>query len=251
MPRWSPGVRGSRSNQVHRDVSETAPGARQTPRPLAPFRKLTEFQIDALSDEEILEYIRRARLAGEADTTRVALAILVYRHMDEIERRVRRKAPAHLVEEIASMAFTAAIVAAMRGAEIEISFRAWLFKIVDRRGIADYFRKHESDPDVRPLPEEHDGDDDVWGDVNAIADETGHIGTMELIESVLAELNPVHQAVVDLHVFQAYSAKETADLVNEREDADPREAMTEPNVNQIASRFRARLRAALDESDTS
>jgi len=218
---------------------------------LAPFRPLTEYEIDALPDEEILEYIRRARLAGAADTTREALSILTYRHMDEIERRVRRKVPAEAVEEVASVAFMAAIVAAMRGAEITTSFRAWLFKIVDRRGIADYHRGRENDPDIRPLVDEHGDDDDIWGDVTAILDDTGYVGTMQLIEQVLDELNPVHQAVVDLHVFQAYSAKETADLVNARPDANPNEAMTEPNVNQIASRFRSRLRTVLDESDTS
>jgi DNA-directed RNA polymerase specialized sigma24 family protein len=220
---------------------------------LAPFRKLTEFEIDALPDEEILEYIRGARRRGELEAASTALAILTYRHMSDIEARVRRKAPAHLVEEIASTAFMAAIVAALRGPEIKISFRAWLFTIVDRRGIADYFRKHEDDPAVGLLPNEHDGDEDVWGEMMASAEETGYVGTMQIIERTLGELSTVHQAVVELHIFQAFSAKETAELVNERPDAEAEgTAMTENNVNAIASRFRKRLRVNLDldESDT-
>jgi len=144
-------------------------------------------------------------------------------------------------------------VAALRGPEIKISFRAWLFTIVDRRGIADYFRKHEDDPAVGLLPNEHDGDEDVWGEMMASAEETGYVGTMQIVERTLGELSTVHQAVVELHIFQAFSAKETAELVNERPDAEAEgTAMTENNVNAIASRFRKRLRVNLDldESDT-
>jgi hypothetical protein len=52
--------------------------------------------------------------------------------------------------------------------------------------------------------------------------------------------------VVELKVFDGYTAAETADMVNaEFPDLNPK--MTDVNADQIASRFRKELRRKLDE----
>jgi RNA polymerase sigma factor (sigma-70 family) len=217
---------------------------------LAPSRKLKDHEIAALSDEQILAYIRENRRLGRSPEAMVALQILVYRNLPLITDVVRRKVPAQHVEDAAATAMLAAIMAALRNPEID-NFRGWLIQIAKRRGIVDFFRKHENDPKFDPLAGEHDGDDDVWGEVLAVADDTDMAGTVQVIESVMAGLGDVHAAVVELHVFTGYSAKEAADMVNNRPGAGSGAAMTESNVNQIASRFRRELRKRLDESDTS
>jgi DNA-directed RNA polymerase specialized sigma24 family protein len=58
-----------------------------------------------------------------------------------------------------------------------------------------------------------------------------------IVEEVLATFNEKHTMVIELHVFGARTAGEVCDRI---------EGMTEDNVAQIASRFRAKLRKRLD-----
>jgi DNA-directed RNA polymerase specialized sigma24 family protein len=60
-----------------------------------------------------------------------------------------------------------------------------------------------------------------------------------MIDQVMDDLSPKHREVIDLHVFGGFTAAEVCDRV---------EDMTEDNVAQIASRFRAKLRARLQSS---
>lgn len=218
---------------------------------MPPFRRLNDLELSKLSDEALLDYMRRARLAGERDAAQMALQILAYGHMDEIAARVARRVPREAVEEVASIAFVAAVVAALRTDEIRDSFRAWLFRIVDRRGIADYYRKREREVDTAPLAEEHEADEEIWSQALAAADDTGYVGLVDLIDRIMSELDPIHREVLDLHIFQAFSAPETADQINAAHGANLDPPMSVDNVHQIASRFRKRLRDDLDEGDTS
>ncbi len=115
-------------------------------------------------------------------------------------------------------------------------FRAWLHTIVDRQ-IADFWKARERTPKEEPLPDEHD--ESPWG-VGVSPDETGAVDMQAVIDDALAELSPVHRQVVELHVFEERPARQAAEAVGD--------GMTEDNVHQIASRFRKRLRALLEES---
>ncbi len=100
---------------------------------------------------------------------RSALAILCCRHFDDVVRRVALRVPAEQVEDQAMTVILAAIKSAFDGTSIG-EFRVWLNRIIARRGIADFHRDREDDPQVGPLPTEHQGDEEVWGEEPA--DET-------------------------------------------------------------------------------
>ena len=69
------------------------------------------------------------------------------------------------------------------------------------------------------------------------ASEAGAIELQMIIDAVMAQLSPEHRSVVELHVFEGLPAAE----VGKRLDG-----MTADNVAQVASRFRKRLRDALE-----
>jgi RNA polymerase sigma factor (sigma-70 family) len=211
---------------------------------VAKFQPLTDDELNRLSDERLLEYIQEARAAGASDAAKQALAILVFRHYSDVERRVRIKVSAADAEGVAMEIVVSAIRSSLRGRTIG-EFRAWLNRIVRRR-IADYHRR----PGVEtvPLPEEHSDDEEIWGEAGSVGDPTAAVDLRSAIDQVLAELSEPHRTVIDFYVFEDLSAAESADRVNAAfPDLDP--AMSENNVQQIASRFRAELRRLLEESD--
>ena len=204
------------------------------------FRERPEHELARLSDEELIEYIVTAREAGRLDACRTAGAILVHGYWEIVLARVRLKVPALDAEDVAGQAVVSAIASfAFRGASVG-EFRGWLHTIVDRR-IADYHRAREKRPAVGPLPEPGDDEGGVWGPEPWIVDETGAVDVKSAIDQAFAELNETHQRVVELYGFQDLSAADTAAQIPD---------MTEANVHQIYTRFRARLRELLGEGDT-
>jgi DNA-directed RNA polymerase specialized sigma24 family protein len=61
-----------------------------------------------------------------------------------------------------------------------------------------------------------------------------------IVEEVIETFNVKHRLVIELHVFQGFIAAEVCDRIT---------GMSEDNVAQIASRFRAKVRARLDPGD--
>ncbi len=204
------------------------------------FRRLTDQELAAEDDDRLLDHIRTARALGYPGEARRALQALVLANVGDVRRRVRMKVPARDVEDVTQEAMISALGAAFAGETVG-EFRSWLNTIVGRR-IADHHRPLSLD--VAPLPEENAGDEDTWGStpesLGADADE------MELrmeIGSALAELSPVHQAVVVAYCYMQWPAAKVVEDVNGRfPDAD----MTENNVQQIGSRFRRTLRERLE-----
>jgi RNA polymerase sigma factor (sigma-70 family) len=211
---------------------------------VAKHRSLNDDELNRLSDERLLEQIAKARSAGDLDATKRALAILVFRHYDNVERRVRIKVRAANAEDVAMEIVVSAIRSSLSGRTIG-EFRAWLNRIVKRR-IADYHRR--PGVEMAPLPEEHDDDEEIWGRELAVGDPTGEVDVQSVIDQALASLGDSHRTVVELYVFEDLNAAETAAKVNAATPGlDP--PMTENNVQQIASRFRAELRRLLEDSD--
>ena len=209
------------------------------------FRPRPEHELDRLSDEELIAYIVAARDAGDFDAARTGLGILAWRRFGDVRSRARMKVPDPDVDDVAQEAMTSAVQAAFDGESMG-EFVNLLHTITDRR-IADYHRKREGKPANVPLPEEHEEAEEIWGDGATSEDFTGKVDLQSVINQALDELNPVHREVVELVVFERYTAKETAEKVNMSEEM-PNPPMTEDNVHQIAKRFRDRLRELLREA---
>jgi RNA polymerase sigma factor (sigma-70 family) len=202
------------------------------------FEPLPDHNLQKLSDEELIAYIREARDEGDLPNARRGLMFLVYGYELSVKRRLSMKVPAHVVDDLTHDALVRAIAAAFDGSSVG-EFRNWLHTIVERTAI-DFYRRAERRPKETILPGEHVGEDDVWGAEPAIESEAGAVELRIIVEEVLDTFNEKHRRVIELHVFEGLTAAEVCDTI---------EVMTEDNVAQIASRFRAKLRARLDPGD--
>jgi RNA polymerase sigma factor (sigma-70 family) len=204
---------------------------------LADFRELPEHQLESLADDELVDYLRRAREAGRHDAMKPAVGVLVYGYWDSLVNRARLKLRTDAdAEEVAAEAIASAIASAFDGRSVG-EFRSWLHTILSRR-IADWWEAREQKLAKTRLPSEHQGDDEVWGHEPSTPFEGDALFARTCIRDALAEIeDPRHRRVIDLYVLGPHPAAETAKLVGDE--------MTEANVHQIASRFQRRVRELL------
>lgn len=200
------------------------------------FRELPEHVLASLSDDELITYIRVAHDAGRGPEGVRALSILVYGHWPNVLRRVQRKVPGYAAEDITGNAIVSAITSAFNGESVG-EFVNWLNTIVDRR-VVDWLRSRK---ETQPLPEEHAGEDGVWGTSGSVEDETGAVAVRMAVEEALGGLSDAHREAVELFVLEQRPATEVEEATG----------LSENNVHQIASRFRKRLREILQGGDTS
>jgi RNA polymerase sigma factor (sigma-70 family) len=199
------------------------------------FQPLPDHELQQLPDEQLNAYVRAARDVGELAHGRRGLMFLVYGYERDVKRRLSIKVPKHVVDDLAHDALVRAIAAAFDGSSVG-EFRSWLHTIVDRTAV-DFFRRAERRPTETILPSEHAGDEDVWGEEPAVEGEAGAVELRIIVAEVLDTFNEKHRLVVELHVFGGLTAAEVCGRID---------GMSEDNVAQIASRFRAKLRARLD-----
>jgi RNA polymerase sigma factor (sigma-70 family) len=202
------------------------------------FEPLPDHELHRVADDDLIAYIREARDAGELAPARRGLMFLVYGYERDVKRRLSLKVPSHAVDDLAHDALVRALAAAFDGSSVG-EFRNWLHTIVDRT-VADFYRRAERRPKETILPSEHAGEDDVWGGEPSLESEAGAVELRIIVEEVLATFNEKHRLVIELHVFQGFTAAEVCDRIK---------GMSEDNVAQIASRFRAKLRARLAPGD--
>lgn len=199
------------------------------------FQPLPDHRLQQLDDEQLIAYIRDARDHDQRPAARRGLMILVYGYEPDVKRRVKLKVAPEAVDDVTHDALVKAIAAAFDGTSIG-EFRSWLHTIVDRT-IADDYRRKKRRPKEAILPTEHTGEGEVWGAEPFEDSEAGAVELRMIVEEVLATFNEKHKMVIELHVFGALTAGEVCDRI---------EGMTDDNVAQIASRFRAKLRKRLD-----
>ncbi len=211
------------------------------------FDCLSERELQELSSDDLITHIREATDAGRPECAKAALAILCYRHLDDVERRISIRVPRQEVEDVAMTVMFAALQSTFDGTSIG-EFVNWLHRIVDRRGIADYHRSRENEPPMAPLAEEVGDEEETYGEQVTVEDETGKVLVEALTDQCLGELQDSHRLVVELNVFDGYGADETVDRVN-REYPDRNPAMTATNVHKIVSRFRECLREKLADEE--
>ena len=203
-------------------------------RTVVTFRPLPDHELQELADAELIAYIRDARDAGQPAHGRRGLAILVFGYERDVKRRLSIKVPAHVVDDLAHDALVRAIAAAFDGSSAG-EFRSWLHTIVDRTA-ADFFRRAARRPKETILPSEHTGEEHVWGAKPSLEGEADAVELRIVVDEVLDTFNQTHRLVLERHVFDGLTAGEVCATID---------GMSEDNVAQIASRFRAKLRARL------
>jgi RNA polymerase sigma factor (sigma-70 family) len=202
------------------------------------FKEKGEHELAAMPEHGLVAYLLEARAARAP--TRLAVSILVFTLMSDVRRRVSMKVPSEAIEEVSEAVLLSAITSEFDGTSVG-EFRSWLRTIIQRR-IADYHRSPKTDVRLVPLPDEHEGEDDFWGTRAAVPFEGDAIDVERALDQAMAELNPAHQEVVGLYVFQDLPAGEVAGRVD---------GISEANVHKIAQRFRDSVSQLLpDHGDT-
>ena len=198
--------------------------------------------MSGLADDALIDYLRAAREAGRHDAMKAAVAVLVFGYHDTLMNRARLKLPEADVADVVSETLASAIASAFDGSSVG-EFKSWLHTILSRR-IADYHDARTRTPKTAPLPGEHHGDDEVWGEEPSDPFEGDALHARGCLETAYGELErDSHRAVIDLYLLGPNSAAGTAALIGDD--------MTEANVHQIASRFQRRFKELLEEgSDT-
>jgi RNA polymerase sigma factor (sigma-70 family) len=204
---------------------------------LAGFQELPEHHLGSLSDDQLIEYMRRARQGGHHKAMRLALAILAFGYWDTLVGRARLKLPSVAeAQDVAGEAVASAIASAFDGKSIG-EFRSWLHTILNRR-IADYLEARKRRPQATRLPGEHEREEDMWGAEPAVEFEGEALFARDCLDRAYAEIQDErHRRVIDLYVLGPHAAAEAATLVGN--------GMTEANVHQIASRFQRRFQDLL------
>jgi RNA polymerase sigma factor (sigma-70 family) len=212
------------------------------------FKQRSQGELARLDDERLVGYLREAADAGDADASRDALAILVFRYEGLVRAKVLLKVDPVDADDLVAEVFMSALKSAFGGAT-PAELRAWLLTITKRR-IADYHRSgglaggfelidptggDEEEARRRPEPA-HEG-------------EAGAVETELVLDGLLDGLGDAHRLVVELYVVNGFSARECVERVNGQLGDSLDDPMTEANVHQIGSRFRANLRAALGGGD--
>lgn len=199
-----------------------------------PFTPCPEHELVDLDDDALIAHARAAREHGNREQAVLAIRVLVFGYWPRVKQRVALKIPKEDVEDVASDVLESAITSAFRGASTG-EFIAWLNTISQRR-IADYHRRREGKPTTTSLSAGEDEDLDL-----PAPSEAGYAETQMVITQVLATLKETHRTAVEQHVLDQRPAKEVGVELG----------LSEDNVAQIASRFRRKLRAALEGGDVS
>lgn len=217
---------------------------------MAPFRRLKQNELDRLSDEELIAYLRKADAEGDHAAVREAMGILAFGFEPKIEVWARKAGDA--AEDIVLQVLEDALKSAFDGTSVG-EFNVWLRTITKRR-VADHYRRLERRPDENPLPEEHEGDEDVWGSLGEEDEALEGVVLQPLIDEALESLSEAHRHVIELAGsvdlgFDGLPAKEAAQQFNNQFLGAGDDPMTDGNVHQILSRFRRRLQEAYQAAE--
>jgi DNA-directed RNA polymerase specialized sigma24 family protein len=216
---------------------------------LSDFRPLTESELERMPPERLIAYHHEARRLGQHDAASTALGILVWGFIDRVRFWISRSIPQEHVDDVASEVIASALASSLSGTEVA-QFGAWL-RAIARRRAADFLEARKRRPKQAPLPEEHAGDEEVWGPAGEVPDPTQEVVERSVVEQALGELNPVHRRVVELAGaedlgFEQRPAREAAEMVNDQFSGELGDPMTDVNVHQILSRFRRRVIDIID-----
>lgn len=213
------------------------------------FGSLSEGELAGLSNDDLVDYIGRAAESGDRGSARMASAILAYGMEPTIVAWVRRGMGSQGeadVEDVVMDVLESVVHSSFDGKLIG-EFGSFLKTITQRR-VVDWFRKRERRERDEPLANEHDGDEEVWGEEIGVADESDAIAMRDAVDRVLATRQEMHQKVIRLYGpgyigCQDLSADETVARINADASED---TVTSANVHQIWKRFKTDLAKELE-----
>jgi RNA polymerase sigma factor (sigma-70 family) len=230
------------------DSSRALPKLRQTAG--AP---LTDAELNALEDHELVAYIARAKEAGNPERAVAATHILLYKHEDRMRRRVALRLPEHLWHHADTVAdwvlqrvARSALKLPLDGGSIGEWVNWWTSAI--NRQVISFWRSRQGqalEAEVE-LPEEHEGEEDTGGrqrpnTLGEDFDVDAHVTALvrdQAIERVLSRMeNERHAEIIEAAIFEDRPSKEVA----ERFDTSA------ANVDKVKSRFKESLRQELEE----
>jgi RNA polymerase sigma factor (sigma-70 family) len=225
---------------------------------MAPFREFRDDELAGLSDEELMDYIRRARAAGRMDAASTAARILAFSYEDMVRSFVRNRVSDmgdQVIEDIVEVAvFDAVRSAESFKGETVPQFRAFVYTIAGRR-IDDYHRKGrvrhgDKDIKVKTTPLEYESDEEIRHHDEPVIDPSDALLEGILFSQALFELErDDHRMVIELRRFRGLSYREIADEVNRHFGGRVDDSMTENNANKIDSRFEERFQRLLVEAE--
>ena len=206
---------------------------------MASFKRLSESELNRLGDEALVDYAAGAREAGDEEAAKTGAGVLAFGFWDRVHRRVALRVPRRDVDDVAMEVMQSAVRSTFSGKVIG-QFGSWINTITARR-IADYHRDREGDQ-ASLLAEEHEGEDEVWGDGRGTEPETVSVEYRDAADRVLAARNALHQRVIRLYGpgllgYLDFSASQVCAEIA----GNPGETMTEMNVHQIWRRFKKEL----------
>lgn len=206
-------------------------------------------------EEAVLLRFVAAREAGDVDGMTEATARFVQGRYLQLLRMAQLKLPnGHDAEDVVGEAIVSALTSIKRSTFAGTTpeeFGAWLHRILKRR-IADHFRRREREIDAGSLDIEPDDQGKVAGrqePVALTADPAAEIPILDAHERVVAGLSPKHAQVIELWWNARLPASEIVEKLNAADGSGVGTPMTVDNVHQIVSRYRARMRTALDLKD--
>ena len=209
------------------------------------FNRLSESELDRLGDEALVDYVVAAREAGDDEAAKSGVSVLAFGFWDRVRSKVALKVPPGDVDDVAMDVMESAAKSTFSGKVIG-QFGSWINTITTRR-IADFHRDREGEQ-TSLLGEEHEGDEDRWGEDSSTESETVSVEYGDAAGRVLAGRSPLHQRVVKLYgpnllgFLDLSAAQVCAEIAG-----NPGETMTEANVHQIWRRFKKDLAVELGE----
>jgi DNA-directed RNA polymerase specialized sigma24 family protein len=196
-----------------------------------------EHALQRLDSDAILRHLRRARAAGDLDQVRLSCRILSTKQEPLIRAQVGRKVPPGRVDDVVQVVYVRCMALEFRGHSMG-EFVNLVRKVV-AGAVADFTAHNKRQKEAETgLPEDTDE-----GPLRELPGAAGiSCERMDLADAYRASarrLSPPHRTVVELAFMRGWSGKEIAERIP---------AMTEANVHQIVSRFKAALRCHLREA---
>ena len=108
------------------------------------FKRKGEHELAKLPEYKLISYLLAARQAGDVEASGLAVAILIWGLMDNVERRVALKVPREAVEEVAESVLLSALKSEFSTARASASSASGSGTIIQRR-VADYHRDPKRD----------------------------------------------------------------------------------------------------------
>lgn len=131
-------------------------------------------------------------------------------YIDEIYKyityRVHHKETA---EDITSKVFLK-VLEAIQKVDSSRPFGAWMYRVA-RNAVIDHFRSNKQHEDIDEIY-------DLSSKEETAEEKTNNLLDSERVKSLLKELTPIQQEIIELRVWQELSYKEMAEIVNKSED---------------------------------